>query len=95
MTIMCSKQKCVAWDLVFYFIVVSLGIIGLIVLVTGVFPNLLIMSEEATCRSRLSSYCSILLCGSTPNFNLEGCEKYVGTKTPTREDCERFGFKCR
>ncbi|MEM5875122.1 MAG: hypothetical protein QXX45_00915 [Candidatus Aenigmatarchaeota archaeon] len=85
----------IAWDLVFYFVLVFLGVLGFIVIATGIFPNLLIFNKEAVCRSRLSNYCSLIVCDHSVGFDLTGCEEYTGTNKPTKEDCIRFGFKCR
>jgi len=87
--------KTIAWDLVFYFVVIILGIIGIITIVSGVFPNIIILNEEITCRNKINNYCSLMVCGITPSFNLEGCEKYAGSKSPSKEDCEALGFKCK
>lgn len=87
--------KVIAWDLVFYFVVIILGIIGIIMIVSGVFPNIVILNQEITCRNKISNYCNLLVCGTKPSFDLEGCEKYAGSKLPSKEDCEKLGFKCK
>lgn len=84
----------IAWDLIFYFIIIFLGILGLILVSTGVFPNLITISKEASCRSKLYNYCSSIVCNQPVGFDLKGCEEYVGTPNPTKEECEKLGFKC-
>ena len=88
-------MKAIAWDLVFYFIIIFLGILSLIVLVTGVFPNIVAFNKDTTCRAKIANYCSAVVCGKTAGFDLKGCEDYTyGITKPTSEECERLGFKC-
>jgi len=88
-------MKCVAWDLIFWAILIALGITAFFTIFFVFMPSLREQTTKSACQAKLANYCSAVVCDESPSVSLEGCEKYIGERTQlTKDDCLKLGFTC-